>query len=868
MVDFDHVVDYKSEYQSEIRNAVVSGDHLTGLCPFHNDSKASFSVDLKTGRCTCFACGWSGNFISFYAEKNGITTKEAHAAILKKYGIDHKSEKPAAKAPYGVAVYAASKMIPAEWLRSQWDLQDGKEKDGTQYVRIPYRNEQGERVLFRKRYPAGSAQRFKWGYGSAGKLLMYGENRMAEIRARKHVVLVEGESDTQTLVFCGIPALGVPGATTYKDEWTDRLQDLDVYLHVEPDRGGETFVAQMTRKLRDGNLRGRVFTISCGEIGAKDPSELFIRNQGDAVKTADQINELIAKAKEVDLRALDDDVPVAIQDAPKHLRQPEGWIYSDKGISSIDPDTLIPKNVCRTPIIITRRVRNIEDGEEKIEVAFKRDGSWRTSIFPRSMIFQSRSIPALADMGATVTSENAKQVVRFLSALEAENIDSIELMEGASRFGWHNRGRFLPYAADGIEYDFDANMTRTVNAYTKAGDLTGWLSTMKPYRDNYKFRMILAASFAAPLLKVLQQRSFFVYNWAGSRSGKTAALKAALSVWGNPDDLMISFNATQVALERMAGLYCDLPMGIDERQLAGQGKNQQDGLEKIVYMLAEGRGRARGQKSGGIQAVNSWRTIALATGEEPIARATTMTGVSSRVIEIVGAPFASEAMAADMHRGAGLNYGWAGEKWIKRLVETGDADINKGFDQFLPKVEERAEGKNANIVRCVAVVAFADWLSSMIVFGEDSHHSYNNALSMAARILRDIDENTPVDVNVNAAQYILDWISSRERSNFARDTNVPSYGIIDNDVAYVYPTVLREALENGGYSERKTLKWLDEQGALQRRDGKHMQTQKWINGSPRRVTAINMKQLRQSIAEGSGWSVSVFDELEEISEKA
>mgnify|MGYP006990219008 CR=1 FL=1 len=33
---------------------------------------------------------------------------------------------------------------------------------------------------------------------------------------------------------------------------------------------------------------------------------------------------------------------------------------------------------------------------------------------------------ALSDLGCTITSENAKQVVRFLEALEAENIDIIE----------------------------------------------------------------------------------------------------------------------------------------------------------------------------------------------------------------------------------------------------------------------------------------------------------------------------------------------------------------------------------------------------------------------------------------------------------
>lgn len=49
-----------------------------------------------------------------------------------------------------------------------------------------------------------------------------------------------------------------------------------------------------------------------------------------------------------------------------------------------------------------------------------------------------------------------------------------------------------------------------------------------PHRQRNKFRFIMAASFAAPLLRITQQRIFFVYNWGGGKGGKTAALKAAL----------------------------------------------------------------------------------------------------------------------------------------------------------------------------------------------------------------------------------------------------------------------------------------------------------------------------------------------------
>ena len=108
----------------------------------------------------------------------------------------------------------------------------------------------------------------------------------------------------------------------------------------------------------------------------------------------------------------------------------------------------------------------------------------------------------------------------------------------------------------------------------------------------------------------------------------------------------------------MAGFYCDLPLGIDERQLAGNSLYSQNSLEKIVYMISGGQGRIRGNKGGGLQHTQQWRTVAIATGEEPISTSTSQTGVSTRTIEVYGAPFDNEEDASDIHRQTAINYGW------------------------------------------------------------------------------------------------------------------------------------------------------------------------------------------------------------------
>ena len=87
-VDLDRLVDYEREYRSVVKRAQVTGDHMIGLCPFHDDSKNSFSVDLKTGRWHCFSEDIGGNYVDFVAKMNGISTKDAYKRIMEDYHVE------------------------------------------------------------------------------------------------------------------------------------------------------------------------------------------------------------------------------------------------------------------------------------------------------------------------------------------------------------------------------------------------------------------------------------------------------------------------------------------------------------------------------------------------------------------------------------------------------------------------------------------------------------------------------------------------------------------------------------------------------------------------------------------------------------
>ena len=841
-LDIDDFVNYEAEYRPHVRKAVVADKKMTGLCPFHREQNASFSVDLKTGMWHCFTEEIGGNFLDFCARLNGTDTGDEYQRILKKYGKDE-PEKPVDRS-YTVEQYAKDKHLPEKWLAEFCSVSTETERSGTTYVKIPYFGEDGKIQTYRRRY---ANKEIKWKGGSRGRIGLYGEWRMPAVRSGDSVILCEGESDAQSLWFMGLAALGVPGASMFKTEYAAMLQGLKLYLHKEQDSGGDTFIRKTLSGLRNGGFEGRVYIFTCGnEKGCKDPSDVLIKLGRDRAR--DEILKLLKNAKEIPLDE-PEEVPEVIKGAPVNLRTPPWWKYDETGIYKIDSKTYEETIVCGTPILLTRRIRSLDTGEEKMEIAFLRTGkrgrSWRTAILPRSVIFTTKGTSTLSDLGCMVTSENAKPVIRFLSDLEVANDDIIDIAESTSTFGWQPGNRFIPGIAEDIVLDIDSAQGAIAAAYHTNGTFEAWKGTMQAHRDKNKFRFILAAAFAAPLLKILHQRTFFVYNWGDARGGKTAALKAALSVWGEPDGLMMNFNTTQVGLERTAAFFSDLPLGIDERQAAGTGQYGQSKIENLVYMIGEGKGRTRGAKDGGVQKVNRWRTIALATGEEPATTGTSQTGVSTRVLEIYRGPFETEAEAGQMHQDSAANFGWAGPEFVKRLAKIPEDALNEKYREMTDYVRSVGKGKAGSHVAGVAVIALADALADEWIFDNltaknaaktqktdenaqktqqmsvntsafaISPRSWERAKAMAEEIMREQMSAASGDVNRNATDFLVDWVNANQ-PYFGEDAIGTCLGMMSRDgrTAYIYASALNSALKREGFNERKTKKYLAEKGLI------------------------------------------------------
>lgn len=340
---------------------------------------------------------------------------------------------------------------------------------------------------------------------------------------------------------------------------------------------------------------------------------------------------------------------------------------------------------------------------------------------------------------------------------------------------------------------------------------------------------------------------------------------------------MVNFNATQVALERMAGFYNDLPLGIDERQLAGQ---KQENLEKIVYMIASGTGRARGSKGGGLQTLNTWRTVALATGEEPLSTDTTQTGVSTRVLEIYGGPFDDEKSASLMHQQAPTNCGWASPEFISRLLATDERTITDQYEKMVEEIYAAANGTSGAHIAGISAVALADAIIDTWIFGNETdenrneaeqnddlpeqnagnrkkpleirNESWERAVRMAKAIIQEQLAAGVSDVNENATQFIVDWILSN-RAQFGDKAIGTCLGTISHDQskAYIFPSLLNQALTKAGYSPRKTMKYLADKNIItstpKANGGKEYCIRKWFDNRTSRFVEFDLGRFSKPV---------------------
>lgn len=474
---------------------------------------------------------------------------------------------------------------------------------------------------------------------------------------------------------------------------------------------------------------------------------------------------------------------------------------------------------CAHPIMPVERLVNIDTGEVKVRLAYKRSGKdkrWQTTIVDKSTISTSRNITALASQGISVTSTSASVLVDYLNDMENLNYDVIPERKSIGRLGYIPGEGFSPFV-EGLVFDGEASFRNLYRVVSQQGLATEWLRVALECRKmSVTARIMLAASFASPLLSIVGSLPFFVHLWGvDSGTGKTVALMLAASVWGDPalGSYIQTFNATQVGQEKTAAFLNHLPYCMDELQLTkdSRGKSSFD-----VYQLAQGVGRTRGKRNGGVELTPTWSCCFLTTGESPLTNVSSGAGAVNRVIDIECG--ANSKVIQDGQRISGIlkrNYGHVGEEFVRRLYATENTpQIIRDIYHENYKTLLQGDSTEKQAMAAAAIIT-ADQLATRWFFQDDMELD-------VTEIQRFLASREAVSAGRRAYDWLCDWVASNV-NKFNTDEAAATgelYGALEADTAYIIRGVFDRVVQDAGFSTSATLSYLRSNNLIDTRTGK------------------------------------------------
>lgn len=240
------------------------------------------------------------------------------------------------------------------------------------------------------------------------------------------------------------------------------------------------------------------------------------------------------------------------------------------------------------------------------------DGKVHRWAMPKAMLAGDGSSvrEALFDRGLFVSTDPKarSRLLEFLST-----VDTAIRARAVAKVGWAGSAFALPHLTIGdslTERVIFQNPEAIAHHYAEQGTLQEWQEHVaKLAIGNSRIVFMLSAAFVGPVLAPAAEEGGGVNVVGSSSTGKTSALKAAVSVWG-PPQFMRTWRATGNGLEGVAVQHSETLLCLDE---LGQLEPREAG--SVAYMLGNGQGKVRASRSGASRNAAGWNIMYLSTGE-------------------------------------------------------------------------------------------------------------------------------------------------------------------------------------------------------------------------------------------------------------
>lgn len=481
------------------------------------------------------------------------------------------------------------------------------------------------------------------------------------------------------------------------------------------------------------------------------------------------------------------------------------WIADKKGVRKKGSKV----KASLSPIQPIEILENASSGIEKVKLQYYKNGKTRFLITDRNMIAAKSNIVRLASQGIEVTSENAGQLVSYLS--DVINLNPLPFSTAYSQMGWHG-DYFLPYDSE-IVFDGEEQNRHLYKSFCSKGDFEAWRIGIKSYRENICVRLAMAASFASAVLERIGALPFVLHLWGKSGTGKTVALMIAMSVWGNPTmgAAVRTLNMTQNAMLGQASFLNSLPFAGDELQTI---KDRNDNYDKLIMKCTEGIDRGRmidGQRAA---VTKRWKCAFIFTGEDKCTRPNSGAGVKNRCIEV---EIDSELLNGEGNKAVALvesNYGHAGKKFIEKLRAISSDSLRFEYNSTVSALAEFA-GTEPKQAAAMSVMLLADKISRELYWPDEKPLSFTDVLPYMAT-------SEEIDISERAYAFIVDTIAKNNARFNSADNHGEVWGGFKDGAVYFNSTELKRQLQKEGFEFSSVSRSWAKRGYIRKcKDGKN-----------------------------------------------
>ena len=449
---------------------------------------------------------------------------------------------------------------------------------------------------------------------------------------------------------------------------------------------------------------------------------------------------------------------VAVPVFPKpYFRGQNGGVYLRGTDADGDPEEIC---IYHNDFYVTRRLHDVELGEViAFALHLPRDGM-REFVVPLSSITSREDFRKHMSMqGITTFGKDVDKLMSYTAAWINELQQTTTASEAHQQFGWTNDDMTEFVLGDqlitssGAEYNPPSSKTAgLIDAFKPKGTSTRSREILDFYdREGMELQQfVVCGGFGSILMPLTGLYSLGVHLFGNTGGGKTTAMFAGTSIWGDPRPLTLTKKDTENSRMNRAEVMHNMMLNTDEMtNVKGQG------VSDYAYQLSEGTQKNRMAGGGNMERVRGkpWRLLAFSTGnvsfyaQMAMAKGDTKAEMQRllelRVDEMPKMdvdPITSENLYKDVQN----NYGHFGPEFVQYVINNKDV-IAADYARVKEKLDKAAGLNNVNRFwsgGCSAVLAGALAAKRLGLISYDLKKLYQWVVRMLIRVKAFVDDST------------------------------------------------------------------------------------------------------------------------------